>query len=234
MSTPHAMGSDFLWGTATAAYQIEGGYNAGGKGPSIWDTFAHTPGKIERGETAGVGVDHYRLWRHDLDLMADLGMRAYRFSLAWARVLPEGRGQTNPAGLDFYDRLVDGLLERRIVPFITLYHWDLPQALQDRGGWQNRDTARYFQDYADLVTRRLGDRVQHWITLNEPYIAADHGYVAGVHAPGIREYLRLSARVASSVAGAWAGAPGDPCECARVQGWHRLQPARDPARHRSG
>jgi beta-glucosidase len=195
MSTPHAVGSDFLWGTATASYQIEGGFNADGKGPSIWDTFAHTPGRIERDENGDVADDHYHLWQHDLDIMAELGMRAYRFSLAWARVLPEGRGQANVAGLDFYDRLVDGLLERKIVPFVTLYHWDLPQALEDRGGWQNRDTAYRFQDYADLVTRRLGDRVQNWITLNEPYISADHGYVAGEHAPGIRNlaaYLPVS------------------------------------------
>jgi beta-glucosidase len=175
----------FLWGTATAAYQIEGGFNEDGKGPSIWDTFVHQAGKIERGETGDEATDHYRLWQHDLDLMAELGLRAYRFSLAWARILPQGRGAVNQAGLDFYDRLVEGLLARDIVPFITFYHWDLPQALQDKGGWQNRDTAHFFQDYADVVTRRLGDRVRHWITLNEPYIAADHGYVTGEHAPGL-------------------------------------------------
>lgn len=182
-------GREFLWGSATAAYQIEGAFNVDGKGPSIWDTFVHQPGKVERGETGDVAADHYRLWEHDLDLMAELGMRAYRFSLAWARIIPQGRGAVNKAGLDFYDRLVDGLLARNIVPFITLYHWDLPQALQEKGGWQHRDTARSFQDYADVVTQRLGDRVQHWITLNEPFIAADHGHVTGEHAPGLRDQL---------------------------------------------
>jgi len=180
-------GRDFLWGTATAAYQIEGAYNADGKGPSIWDTFTHTPGKIERSETGDVACDHYHRWEQDLDLMAEMGLRAYRFSLAWARIIPEGRGTLNGAGLDFYDKLVDGLLARNIVPFITLYHWDLPQALQDKGGWQNRDTALSFVDYADVVTRKLGDRVRNWITLNEPFIVADHGYVTGVHAPGLSD-----------------------------------------------
>lgn len=181
-------GRAFLWGTATAAYQIEGAYNADGKGPSIWDTFTHTPGKTERGETGDVACDHYHRWEHDLDLMAEMGLRAYRFSLAWARILPQGRGAVNAAGLDFYDHLVDGLLARNIVPFVTLYHWDLPQVLQDKGGWVNRDTASSFQDYADVVTRRLGDRVKNWITLNEPFIAADHGHVSGEHAPGLHDY----------------------------------------------
>ena len=179
-------GRDFLWGTATAAYQIEGAYNEDGKGPSIWDTFAHTPGKIERGETGDVACDHYHRWANDVDLMAQLGMRAYRFSIAWARILPQGRGAVNAAGLAFYDRLVDGLLARGITPFITLYHWDLPQALQERGGWQNRDTAYSLIDYADVVTRRLGDRVKHWLTLNEPYISAYNGHVSGTHAPGLQ------------------------------------------------
>ncbi len=179
-------GRDFLWGTATAAYQIEGGYNEDGKGPSIWDTFAHTPGKIERGETGDVACDHYHRWADDVALMAQLGVRAYRFSLAWARILPAGRGAVNTVGLDFYERLVDGLLAQDITPFITLYHWDLPQALQERGGWANRDTAASMSDYADVVTRRLGDRVTNWITLNEPYIAANHGHVTGEHAPGLQ------------------------------------------------
>jgi beta-glucosidase len=189
------VGRSFLWGTATAAYQIEGASNADGKGPSIWDTFTHTPGKIERGETGDVACDHYHRWEHDLDLMAELGLRAYRFSIAWPRILPQGRrvpmtrwdGAVNAAGLDFYDHLVDGLLARNIVPFVTLYHWDLPQALQDKGGWVQRDTAHSFVDYADVVTRRLGDRVKHWITLNEPFISADHGYVSGEHAPGLHD-----------------------------------------------
>lgn len=181
-------GQDFLWGTATAAYQIEGGYNVDGKGPSIWDTFAHTPGKVERGETGDGACDHYRLWEHDVDMMARLGLQAYRFSLAWARIIPEGRGPLNPTGMDFYDRLVDALLARHIVPFVTLYHWDLPQVLQDKGGWRNRDTAHSMQDYANAVTVRLGDRVQHWLTLNEPYISTQYGYVEGIHAPGLRDF----------------------------------------------
>ncbi|MBA3824999.1 MAG: beta-glucosidase [Ktedonobacterales bacterium] len=181
-------GRDFLWGTATAAYQIEGAYNEDGKGPSIWDTYAHTPGKIERGETGDVACDHYHRWADDVELMAQLGLRAYRFSLAWARILPDGRGAVNAAGLAFYDRLVDGLLARGITPFITLYHWDLPQALQERGGWVNRDTAASMCDYADVVTRRLGDRVKHWITLNEPHISSHHGYVTGEHAPGLHAF----------------------------------------------
>jgi beta-glucosidase len=183
-------GRDFLWGTATAAYQIEGAYNEDGKGPSIWDTFTHTPGKTERGETGDVACDHYHRWEHDLDLMAELGLRAYRLSISWPRVIPQGRGAVNAAGLDFYDRLIDGLIARNIAPFVTLYHWDLPQALQDKGGWQNRDTASSFVDYADVVTCRLGDRVKHWMTFNEPFIAADHGYVTGEHAPGLHD-IRL-------------------------------------------
>jgi beta-glucosidase len=183
--TEPRVGRDFLWGTATAAYQIEGAYNEDGKGPSIWDIFTHTPGKIERGETGDVACDHYHRWQGDIALMAELGLRAYRFSLSWSRILPAGRGAVNAAGLAFYDRLVDGLLAAGITPFITLYHWDLPQALQERGGWVNRDTAASMVDYADVVTRRLGDRVKHWITLNEPFISSNHGYVTGEHAPGL-------------------------------------------------
>lgn len=179
--------AEFAWGTATAAYQIEGGATADGKGPSTWDTFAHTPGTIERGETGDVACDHYHRWRDDLDLMQRMRLNAYRFSVAWARVQPDGRGAANDPGLDYYDQLVDGLLARGIAPYVTLFHWDLPQALQDRGGWRARDTALRFADYADLVTRRLGDRVQHWITLNEPYIVTNHGHVEGIHAPGLRD-----------------------------------------------
>ncbi len=177
----------FLWGAATASYQIEGGVADDGRGPSIWDTFAHTPGKIERGENGDVASDHYHHWREDVALMARLGLRAYRFSIAWPRVLPQGQGAVNQAGLDFYDHLVDALLANQIIPFITLYHWDLPQALQDnKSGWLNRDTAYRFRDYADVVTRRLGDRVSNLFTFNEPYITMDHGYVNGGHAPGMR------------------------------------------------
>ena len=185
----------FAWGTATAAYQIEGAANEDGKGPSIWDVFAHTPGTIEDGATGDVACDHYHRWRDDLDLMARLSHNAYRLSIAWPRVLPEGRGQLNPVGLDFYDQLVDGLIERGIAPFVTLYHWDLPQELQERGGWESRDTAGYFADYAALVARRLGDRVRRWMTLNEPRVVVNEGYVSGRMAPGKKD-RRLAGTVA--------------------------------------
>ena len=180
-------GEDFLWGAATSAYQIEGAVAADGRGPSIWDTFVHTPGTIRGGDTGDVAVDSYHRWREDLDLAAALGLGAYRFSIAWPRIQPEGRGPANGRGLDHYDRVVDGLLERGIVPFPTLYHWDLPQALEDAGGWPARDTAGRFADYAELVHRRLGDRVRFWTTLNEPQVASMAGYAAGTHAPGRRD-----------------------------------------------
>jgi beta-glucosidase len=179
--------ADFAWGSATAAYQIEGAYNEDGKGESIWDRFAHTPGRIMDGTTGEVACDHYHRWREDLDLLAQLKHRAYRFSIAWSRVLPEGRGQVNLRGLDFYDRLVDGLLERDVVPFVTLYHWDLPQALQDEGGWPNRDTAGAFAEFATIVARRLGDRVRHWITHNEPQVVTYEGHLRGTKAPGLQD-----------------------------------------------
>ncbi len=178
---------DFVWGAATAAYQIEGAYNEDGKGESIWDRFAHTPGKIKNDETGDVACDHYHRRQADVQLMRDMGLQAYRFSIAWPRILPAGRGRVNQAGLDFYSRLVDGLLEAGITPFVTLYHWDLPQALQDRGGWANRDTAQYFADYAGLVCRRLGDRVLRWITHNEPWVVAFMGHQLGRHAPGLTD-----------------------------------------------
>ncbi|MEP0804725.1 MAG: beta-glucosidase [Chloroflexota bacterium] len=177
---------NFLWGAATAAYQIEGAWNKHGKGESIWDRFAHTPGNILNGDTGNVADDHYRLWKKDIALMKRIGLQAYRFSVAWTRILPGGRGRVNQKGLDFYSRLVDGLLEAGIVPFVTLYHWDLPQALQDEGGWMARSTAEAFADYANVVSRSLGDRVQHWITHNEPAVVTWLGHEDGVHAPGIR------------------------------------------------
>ena len=184
MSTIGSFPSDFVWGAATSAYQIEGAWDEGGRGESIWDRFSHTPGRIARGDTGDVACDHYHRWREDVVLMKELGLKAYRFSLAWPRVLPEGRGRVNPTGLDFYSMLVDELLEASIEPFVTLYHWDLPQALQDQGGWPARLTAEAFVEYADLVTRRLGDRVKHWITLNEPFVSAFIGHLEGRHAPG--------------------------------------------------
>lgn len=177
---------DFLWGAATAAYQIEGSWNRDGRGESIWDRFSHTKGKTVAGDNGDVACDHYKRMPEDVQLMRKLGLGTYRFSISWPRVIPEGAGTINPKGLDFYDRLVDSLLEADIEPFVTLYHWDLPQALQDRGGWENRDTGDYFADYAALMSRRLGDRVRYWTTLNEPWVICHLGYRTGEHAPGIK------------------------------------------------
>jgi beta-glucosidase len=178
----------FIWGAATASYQIEGAWNEDGKGESIWDSFSHRPGTIENGDTGDVACDHYHRWAEDVAVMKSLGLDAYRFSIGWPRVLPNGRGAVNQAGLDFYNRLVDGLLEDGIAPFVTLYHWDLPQALQDEGGWPARSTAEAFVELADVVSRRLGDRVKHWITLNEPEVSAFIGYQEGRHAPGVQDW----------------------------------------------
>lgn len=178
----------FVWGTATSAYQIEGGWNQDGKGESIWDRFSHTPGRIEDDSTGDTACNHYEVWPQDIALMKSLGLNAYRFSIAWSRILPEGRGQVNQAGLDFYSRLVDGLLEAGIAPCATLYHWDLPQRLQDEGGWPARATAEAFVEYTDTISRQLGDRVRWWITHNEPWCAAFLGYLIGEHAPGWKEW----------------------------------------------
>ncbi|MBB2908869.1 beta-galactosidase [Streptosporangium becharense] len=174
----------FVWGAATAAYQVEGATREDGRGVSIWDTFCRTPGRVAGGHTGDVACDHYRRHADDVRLMAELGLGAYRFSVAWPRVQPSGSGAVNAAGLDFYDRLVDELLAADVVPYVTLYHWDLPQELEDRGGWAERDTAHRFADYARIVHRRLGDRVGTWVTVNEPWVAAFLGYGMGVHAPG--------------------------------------------------
>ena len=178
---------DFLWGAATAAYQIEGAAKEDGRTPSIWDTFSHTPGRTHAGDTGDVACDHYHRYADDVALMASLGLNAYRFSVSWPRIQPGGRGPANPAGLDFYRRLVDELLRYDISPWLTLYHWDLPQELEDVGGWSNRDTAARFADYAQLVHDALGDRVRHWTTLNEPWCSAFLGYASGEQAPGRRE-----------------------------------------------
>lgn len=175
---------DFAWGVASSAYQIEGSPRADGKGESIWDRFAAEPGRILNGDTGDVACDHYRRWEEDVALMADLGVKAYRFSIAWTRVLPEGSGEVNGPGLAFYDRLVDALLGAGIEPYATLYHWDLPQALQNAGGWNSRSTVDAFVHYADLVSERLGDRVENWITHNEPWVAAFVGHRDGHFAPG--------------------------------------------------
>jgi beta-glucosidase len=185
----------FVWGAATAAYQIEGSTTVDGRGPSIWDTFAHTPGRVDGGDTGDVATDHYRKFREDVALMAEMGLPAYRFSVSWPRVQPGGKGGPNPAGLDHYDRLTDELIGNGIEPVLTLYHWDLPQELEDDGGWGNRDTAERFAEYAAMVAGRLGDRVPIWTTLNEPWCSAFLGYAAGVHAPGLTD-PELSLRAA--------------------------------------
>ena len=178
--------ADFAWGTATAAYQIEGAWNEDGKGESIWDRFSHLPGRIADGSNGDIACDHYHRWADDLDLMAQLNLNAYRFSISWPRIFPDGYGAVNTAGLDFYERLVDGLLARGIAPYATLYHWDLPQALQDREGWLHRDTPKAFADFAQLLARRLGDRIGSFITLNEPSVVMVNGFVSGDMAPGLR------------------------------------------------
>ncbi|MER6037102.1 GH1 family beta-glucosidase [Streptomyces sp. NPDC001835] len=190
-----ALPHDFLWGTATAAYQIEGAVDEDGRAPSIWDTFSHTPGKIANDDNGDVACDHYHRWREDIALMRRLGTNAYRLSIAWPRVIPGGTGAVNAKGLAFYDQLVDALLEAGITPAVTLYHWDLPQALQDRGGWPERATASAFADYASTVAERLGDRVKLWATLNEPSCSAWIGHLEGTMAPG---WTDLTAAVRAS------------------------------------
>jgi len=185
-----AFSPGFVWGTATASYQIEGATSEGGRLPSIWDAFSRRPGAIADGSTGDVADDHYHRFREDVALMADLGLDAYRFSLAWPRIQPGGRGGVNRAGVDFYRRLVDALLEHGITPWATLYHWDLPQSLEDRGGWLERDTASRFAEYTALAVDGLGDVVSHWITLNEPWCSAFLGYASGHHAPGRHEASR--------------------------------------------
>ncbi|MGI5519824.1 GH1 family beta-glucosidase [Micromonospora sp. CA-259024] len=175
---------NFGWGAATSAYQIEGAAKEDGRGESVWDTFSRVPGRTRNGDTGDVAADHYHRYAEDLDLMRDLGLRSYRFSISWPRIQPDGTGAPNQRGLDFYRRLIDGLHERGISPMATLFHWDLPQALQDAGGWESRDTAHRFADYADAVFRALGDRVPAWLTVNEPKTVVQNGYLIGHHAPG--------------------------------------------------
>jgi len=176
---------DFRWGVGTSAYQIEGAWDVDGKGPSIWDTMAHS---LPMADTGDVACDHYNRIDQDLDLLTQIGVNAYHFSTAWSRVLPSGVGRPNRAGLDFYDRLIDGLLERDIEPWLTLYHWDLPQALQDRGGWASRDSVAWFTEYAELMADRFGDRVKNWMTINEPWVIAVLGHLEGLFAPGISDW----------------------------------------------
>jgi beta-glucosidase len=229
--------ADFRFGVATSAYQIEGSLEADGRGRSIWETFAERPGAIERGETAAVACDHYRRVEEDLALIGDLGVDSYRFSIAWPRIQPTGRGPANRKGLAFYERLVDGLLERGIRPFPTLYHWDLPQALEDEGGWPSRDTAARFADYVTLMLDALGDRVPQWSLFNEPYIFASRGYLLGRYAPGrtsLRAFLRAIHVINLAHADGWRAAkasrPG--VEVGSVFAMAPCEPATDtPADH---
>ncbi|WP_377270065.1 GH1 family beta-glucosidase [Peterkaempfera sp. SMS 1(5)a] len=190
-----ALPDDFLWGAATAAYQIEGAVAEDGRSPSIWDTFSHTPGAVAGGDTGDTACDHYHRWPEDLGLMAGLGLDAYRFSIAWPRIVPDGGGAVNAKGLAFYDKLTDALLNAGITPFATLYHWDLPQAQQDRGGWPERETAERFAEYTAVVAGALGDRITHWGTLNEPLCSAWIGHLEGKMAPGLTD---LTAAVRAS------------------------------------
>jgi len=183
-NTPSTFPADFVWGAATAAYQIEGAATADGRGESIWDRFSHTPGKTHNSETGDLACDHYHRYPADVELIKSLNLKAYRFSIAWPRIVPDGGTVVNQAGVDFYSRLVDSVLAAGVTPFVTLYHWDLPQVLEDAGGWLNRETADRFAYYADVMASALGDRVKNWITLNEPWCSAFLGYTLGVHAPG--------------------------------------------------
>lgn len=180
----------FLWGAATAAYQIEGAWNADGKGESIWDRFSHTPGKIANGDTGDVACDHYHRYREDIAIMRQLGLKAYRFSISWPRILPHGAGLVNPAGLDFYDRLVDALCAANIEPLVTLHHWDYPYSLYEKGGWTNRDNLHHFADFTAVVAKRLGDRIDKWATFNEPGVIVWDGYIHGDHAPGEQNLVK--------------------------------------------
>ena len=204
----------FLWGVSTSAFQIEGSPLADGAGPSIWHRFSHPPGRTIAGAAADVACDHYRRWREDVELMSELGLQSYRLSLAWSRILPEGRGRVNQPGLDFYRRMIDALLDRGVTPMVTLYHWDLPAALDDRGGWLNPDSAEWFADYAGVVFEALGGLVPLWATLNEPWVICHDGYVTGCNAPG-HVNLWEAPRVAANLLHAHASA----LERYREGGW---------------
>ncbi len=227
----------FVWGAATSSYQIEGAWQADGKGELIWDRFTRTPGKIVNGDTGDVACDHYARMLEDVALMKAMGLKAYRFSISWPRIFPDGRGTLNPAGLAFYDRLVDALLQAGIRPFATLYHWDLPQALQDEGGWPQRGILAHFERFADAATRKLGDRVAAWATFNEPHIIAHLGYVQGVHAPGhtdLQEGLAAAHHLllahGQAVPVIRANAPG--AQVGIVVNTHPVEPASDGAADR--
>jgi beta-glucosidase len=197
--------SKFYWGAATAAYQIEGSPLADGAGSCIWHEFSHTPGTTYQGQNGDIAADHYHKWPEDIQLMKDLGLNSYRFSVRWPRILPEGTGTVNSAGIAFYDRLVDGLLESGIEPFVTLFHWDLPAALFRRGGWSNPDIANWFAEYASVVGNALSDRVKFWMTLNEPYVVSNEGHLVGKHAPGMRNIFQAVGSIHNQIRAHVAG-----------------------------
>jgi beta-glucosidase len=234
MNPARTFPANFLWGSATAAYQIEGGVTEGGRGTSIWDTFSHTPGRTLNGDTGDVAADHYHRWREDVALMNELSLGAYRFSISWPRVQPRGSGEFNPEGIAFYCDLVDALVRAGIEPVVTLYHWDLPQELEDAGGWANRETAYRFAEYAARMARELGTRVSLWTTLNEPWCAAYLGYASGVHAPGRTDGAAALAAVhhlnlAHGLAGrAIRGVLGDEAKLSITLTLHVIRPD-DPA-----
>ncbi len=188
---PNPLPCNFVWGVSTSSYQIEGAVAADGRGPSVWDAYSRSPGHVANGDTGDIACDHYHRYQEDTALMRDLGVNAYRFSVAWPRVMPDGRGSINEAGLAFYDRLIDGLLAAGIEPWLCLYHWDLPQALQDQGGWLNRDIAGWFADYAKLIATRFGDRIHRFATFNEPSVFTLFGYGFAWHPPGATELAGL-------------------------------------------
>ena len=230
----HLLSRDFVWGVSTSSYQIEGATDADGKGLSVWDTYCRVPGHIANGDTGDVACDHYHRYAEDIALMRELGVSAYRFSVAWPRVLPAGRGAANEAGLAFYDRLVDGLLAAGIDPWLCLYHWDLPQALQDQGGWLNRDIAGWFADYATLIARRLGDRVRHFATFNEPSVFTLFGYGFAWHPPGLTDPKALHQAIhhVNLAHGAGVDALRAHAPSASVGAIHNVQPSR-PVRRTS-
>jgi beta-glucosidase len=197
--TQYRFPSNFTWGAATASYQIEGAWNADGKGESIWDRFSQTPGNVTNNDTGNIACDHYNRYPEDIAIMRKLGLKAYRFSVSWPRIIPNGIGRVNLAGLDFYDRLVDALLAANIEPYITLHHWDYPQALYEKGGWLNRENLSAFADYAAILAKRLGDRVTKWTTFNEPGVVAWDGYVSGEHAPGIKDNIPAARQVSHNM-----------------------------------
>ena len=233
----HQLRGDFVWGVSTSSYQIEGAANTDGRGPSVWDVYSKVPGHIMNGDTGDVACDHYHRYAEDIALMREVGVGAYRFSVAWPRVLPTGRGEVNEAGLAFYDRLVDGLLAAGIEPWLCLYHWDLPQALQDQGGWLNRETAGWFADYASLIARRVGDRVRRFATFNEPSVFTLFGYGFAWHPPGLTDPVALHRAIhhVNLAHGAAIDALRAQTPTASLGAIHNVQPARpsvEAMRHR--